>query len=123
MLSSLFFVLEQKIESIEHMINHNPENATYTINQDLKEYEIHALREECSKLKETIHNVAVELDLPKRNISQYQYISTIQSQMWENITDVFSDKLKGYGKNLVSDAKPVDPLIQKIADQIDKLRI
>ena len=123
LLSSLFFVLEQKIESIEHMIHHTPDNAAYSIKQDLKEYEFHALTENCTQLKNTIREVAMELDLPKRNISQYQYVSTIQSQMWENISDAFSDKLHGYGKNMVSNAKSVDPLIQKIAHEIDNLRL
>lgn len=123
LLSSLFFVLEQKIESIEHKLHSPTENASYTIEKDLKEYEVNALKQGCSELKKEISHVAKELDLPKRTISQYQYISTMQSQMWENITDAFSDKMKGYGKSMVSDAKPVDPYIRKLSDLIDKLRI
>lgn len=123
LLSSLFFVLEQKIESIEHKLNSPTENASYTIKKDLKEYEMHALKAGCSELKKEISRVSTDLDLPKRTISQFQYISTIQSQMWENISDAFSDNMKGYGKSMVSDAKPVDPYIRELSNLIDKLRI
>ena len=43
--------------------------------------------------------------------------------MWENISDVFSDKLKGYGKEVVEGGKHADQSIQQIADQIEKLKL
>ena len=123
LLSSLFFVLEQKTEAIEHMLNHSPENASYSIDQDLNEAKKEELIRACEELKKIMTLVAGELGLSKRKISQFQYISTIQSQMWENISDVFSDNLKGYGEIVVSDAKETDKYIQLISDQVDKLRI
>ena len=123
LLSSLLFVLEQKIEDIEHVLNHSPENASYSIDQDLTSQQKEYLASICIELKKVMKHVVDKLDLKKRKFSQAQYISTIQSQMWENISDAFSDKLKGYGKKVVSDAKETDPYIQMISDQIDKLKI
>lgn len=123
LLSSLLFVLEQKIEDIEHVLNHSPENASYSIDQDLTSQQKEYLASICIELKKVMKHVVDKLDLNKRKFSQAQYISTIQSQMWENISDAFSDKLKGYGKKVVSDAKETDPYIQMISDQIDKLKI
>ena len=59
----------------------------------------------------------------KRQISQSQYISTIQSQMWEYISDAFSDKLKCYGNQVVSNAKQIDPFIKELSDRIEKLSL
>ncbi len=123
LLSSLFFVLEQKIESIEHMINHTQKNATYEIQQDLEDHQLQALKIECATLKARIAKASIKLDLKNRKISQSQYIATMQSQMWENISDAFSDKLKGYGKEVVEGGKQADHLVQQIADQIDKLKL
>lgn len=123
LLASLFFVLEQKIESIEHMLNHSQDNATYFIEQDLDPERREKLGISCVDLKTKIAEVSRILELKKRKISQTQYISTIQSQMWENISDAFSDKLKGYGKELVDSGKKADPLIREIADLIDQLRV
>ena len=123
LLSSLFFVLEQKIEAIEHMINHTPKNATYEIHQDLEVQQVQYLKNQSSKLKEKLAEVSNILRLKSRKISQSQYITTMQSQMWENISDAFSDKLKGYGKELVDSGKKADPLIEEIADLIDQLKI
>jgi len=122
-LGSLLFVLEQKVENIEHIIYQNPENASYLIGQDLKEYEKKQLIENCKKLKEKIDIVAREFNLKKRKIDQFQYIQTIQSQMWEHISDAYSDKLKGYGERLRKDAKAVDPSIKKLSDIIDQLKL
>ena len=123
LLSSLLFVLEQKLENIEHMLNHSPENASYSIDQDLTNQQKEYLAAACKELKKVMKQVVDKLELNKRKFSQAQYISTIQSQMWENISDAFSDKLKGYGKKVVSDAKETDQYIQSISDQIDKLRV
>jgi len=122
-LGSLLFVLEQKVENIEHIIYQNPENASYLIGQDLKEYEKKQLIENCKKLKEKIDIVAREFNLKKRKIDQFQYIQTIQSQMWEHISDAYSDKLKGYGERLRKDAKVIDPSIKKLSDIIDQLKL
>ena len=122
LLSSLLFVLEQKTESIEHMLLHPEENATYHIEQDLQESEKKRMLESCSDLKASLKDVGNQLGLKKRAISQRQYISTIQSQMWENISDAFSSKMKGYGKTLVGSAKQTDPLIEMLADKIDQIR-
>ena len=123
LLSSLFFVLEQKTEAIEHMLNHSANNASYSIKQDLSDQKKEQLSNACKALKHELRNVADKFDLNKRNISQYQYISTIQSQMWENVTDAFSDKLKGYGKEVVSKGKEADPYIQNLSDLIEKLSL
>ena len=122
-LGSLLFVLEQKIENIEHILNHNPENASYNIGQDLKAYENQQLMEHCAKLKEKIKEISSTFNLKKRTINQYQYVQTIQSQMWEHVSDAFSDKLKGYGDGLRSDAKKVDPFIKELSDIVDRLKI
>lgn len=122
LLSSLLFVLEQKTEAIEHMLNHSPENASYSIEQDLTSEKKLELARNCKELKQVMTLVAEELDLKQRKISQSQYISTIQSQMWENVTDAFSDKLKGYGQEVVTKGKVADPFVQQLSDQIDKLR-
>lgn len=122
-LSSLLFVLEQKIEDIEHMLNHLPENASYSIDQDLTIQQKEYLAAACKKLKKIMKHVVEKLNLNKRKFSQAQYISTIQSQMWENISDAFSDKLKGYGKEVVEGGKHADQSIQEIADQIEKLKL
>ena len=113
-LGSLLFVLEQKVENIEHILHQNPENASYVIGQDLREDERQKLENNCSLLKEKINDVARDFNLKKRTINQYQYIQTIQSQMWEHISDAFSDKLKGYGDKLRDDAKKVDPSIREL---------
>ena len=42
-LTTLLFILEQKTENIEHMINQPAENASYSIKQDLDEKEKEAL--------------------------------------------------------------------------------
>ena len=122
LLSSLFFVLEQKTEAIEHMIHHSASNASYNIDQDLSDEQKAALRSACLQLKEALNEISQKLDLSKRKISQSQYINTIQSQMWENISDAFSDKLKGYGKDLIKSAKGTDQYIQLLSDKIDSLR-
>ena len=123
LLSSLFFVLEQKIEAIEHMINHTPKNATYEIHQDLEVQQVQYLKNQSSKLKEKLAEVSNMLRLKSRKISQSQYITTMQSQMWENISDAFSDKLKGYGQGVVEGGKQADQLIHQIADEIDKMKL
>ena len=123
LLSSLFFVLEQKIEAIEHMINHTPKNATYEIRQDLEVQQVQHLNKQSSKRKEKLAEASNNLGLKIRKISQSQYITTMQSQMWENISDAFSDKLKGYGKEVVEGGKQADQLIQQIADEIDKMKL
>ena len=123
LLSSLFFVLEQKTEAIEHMIGHSKENASYIIEQDLSNEQKENISLACKELKESLFEISNELDLSIRKISQAQYISTIQSQMWENISDVFSDKLKGYGEEVKEAGRLADPFIQQIADRIDKLKL
>ena len=123
LLSSLLFVLEQKTESIEHMLTHAPENASYDISQDIGLEKKKRLLEYCAQLKRSMENVAKQLNLPKRAISQVQYINTIQSQMWENVTDAFSINLKGYGEDVIKKAKSADPLIQQLSDDIDKLKV
>ena len=122
-LGTLLFVLEQKIEQIEHIIRQPEDNASYTVEKDLKEYEIHQILANCEKLKVSISRVAEKFCIKKRKINQYQYISTIQSQMWEHISDAFSDKLKGYGEKLKSDARQVDPHIQELSDIINQLKL
>ncbi|MCG8309746.1 MAG: hypothetical protein MI975_20290 [Cytophagales bacterium] len=123
LLSSLLFVLEQKTESIEHMLRHAADNASYCIAQDLEDPKKKELIDSCARLKQVMREVSEQLDLPKRVIGQSQYISTIQSQMWENITDAFSGNLTGYGEGVMSSAGYADPFIQKLSDQIDKLKI
>ena len=122
-LGTLLFVLEQKIEQIEHIISQPAENASYSVGQDLKEYEIQQLLNNCEALKKKIGIVAEKFGIKKRKIHQYQYISTMQSQMWEHISDAFSDKLKGYGEKLKSDAKQVDPYIQELSEIINQLKL
>lgn len=122
-LASLLFVLEQKVENIQHFINHHQENASYIIEQDLKEYESQYLEENCEKLKIKIDEVSRKFGLKKRSINQFQYIQTIQSQMWEHISDAFSDKLKGYGEKLKTDARQVDPDIKELSEIIDNLKL
>lgn len=122
-LSTLLFVLEQKVESIEHMILHPAENASYSIEQNLTDDAKIKLLQTCTSLKNDIHEMRVNFDLRKRSINQRQYINTMQSQMWENISDAFSDKLKGYGEKIQSDARQVDPYIKQLSEKIDKLRL
>jgi hypothetical protein len=122
-LSTLLFVLEQKIEAIEHMILQPKENASYFIEQDLSEDAKKHLLASCKSLRNQIFQMSATLDVRKRSISQAQYVSTMQSQMWEHITDAFSGKLKGYGEKLTSDAKLIDPYIQQLSDTITKLEI
>ncbi len=122
-ISTLLFVLEQKIESIEHMILHPAENASYAIEQNLDEETKVMLLQTCKSLKNDIHEISINFELRKRTINQMQYINTMQSQMWENISDAFSDKLKGYGEKVQSDARQVDPYIKQLAESIDKLRL
>ena len=121
-LSSLFFVLEQKTEAIEHMIRHSEENASYDIDQDLIAEKKVALSLACRELKKTLKEISQKLGLSKRKISQSQYINTIQSQMWENISDAFSDKLKGYGSEMTSSARATDEYIHLLSQKIDSLR-
>jgi uncharacterized phage infection (PIP) family protein YhgE len=121
-LSSLFFVLEQKAEAIEHMLLHPAENASYVIKQDLNEEQKVKLRSACTELKEALTEISQKLGLSRRKISQSQYINTIQSQMWENISDAFSDKLQGYGSDMIESAKITDQYIDLLSEKIDKLR-
>lgn len=123
LLSSLIFVLEQKTESIEHMMNHSAQNSSYNIEQDLSEEQKIALTKACKDLKKTIDEISEKLQLSKRKISQSHYINTIQSQMWENISDAFSNKLKGYGQDLIDSAKKSDPFIEVLSEKIDRLRL
>lgn len=123
LLGSLFFVLEQKIESIEHMITHDRENASYIIEQDLSVSEIKHLAETCRDIKAQIFRLSEQYGIKKRVISQRHYIATIQSQLWENISDAFSDKLKGYGKQIQTDAKNLDPLVAEIAAKINEMKM
>ena len=123
LLSSLLFVLEQKTESIEHMLNHNTSNASYDIIQDIDLKHKDRLLNYCAQLKQKMQSIAELLDLPRRQINQVQFINTIQSQMWENITDAFSSNLKGYGEDVINKAKYADPFVQQLSDEIDKLKI
>ena len=122
-LSTLLFVLEQKIESIEHMILHPAENASFSIEQNLTDNVKIKLLQTCKSLKNDIHEMSAKFELRKRTINQMQYINTMQSQMWENISDAFSDKLKGYGENIQSDAREVDPYIKQLSEKIEMLRL
>jgi hypothetical protein len=122
-LASLLFVLEQKVEHIEHILNQNPENASYIIEQDLPKEEAKRLLTHCQALKVNIDAISRQFGIKKRSVNQYQYIQTIQSQMWEHIADAFSDKLKGFGAQLRQDAKEVDPFIKELSDVIDKLKL
>ena len=122
-LASLLFVLEQKVENIEHILNQYPENASYIIEQDLPEDEVQRLLKNCEDLKVKIDKVSRQFGIRKRSVNQYQYVQTIQSQMWEHISDAFSDKLKGFGDQLQQDAKAVDPYIKELSDTIDQLKI
>ena len=122
-LSTLLFVLEQKIESIEHMILHPAENASFSIEQNLTDNVKIKLLQTCKSLKNDIHEMSAKFELRKRTINQMQYINTMQSQMWENISDAFSDKLKGYGENIQSDARQVDPYIKQLSEKIEMLRL
>jgi hypothetical protein len=122
-LGTLLFVLEQKIEHIEHIINQPEDNASYTVLKNLNANETHQLLSNCGKLKMEIGIVAKKFGIKKRKIDQYQFINTLQSQMWEHISDAFSDKLKGYGEKLKEDAKQVDPFIQELSDTINLLKI
>jgi chromosomal replication initiation ATPase DnaA len=122
-LGTLLFVLEQKTEQIEHIIRQPAENAAYTVEQDLKDYEIYQLRQNCEELKKKINRISAHFGIKKRKIHQYQYISTIQSQMWEHISDAFSEKLKGYGEKLKTNAKQVDPFIQELSETINLLKL
>ena len=122
-LSSLLFVLEQKVENIEHILNQNPENASYFIEQDLPKDEAKRLLNHCEALKVKIDEVSRHFGIKKRSINQYQYIQTIQSQMWELIADAFSNNLKGFGDQLRKDAKMVDPYIKELSDTIDQLKL
>jgi len=121
-LTSLLFVLEQKTEHIEHMINQPAENASYSIDQDLSEENKIRIQKSCTALKESLNHLAEEFNLSKRQISQAHYIKTMQSQMWEHISDAFSNKLKGYGQQTVVDAKQIDPSISKLSAIIEELK-
>ena len=105
------------------MLNHYPENASYSIDQDLTILQKEHLTAACKELKKVMKHVVEKLNLNKRKFSQAQYISTIQSQMWENISDAFSDKLKGYGKEVVEGGKHADQSIKQLADCIEKLKL
>ncbi len=123
LLGSLFFVLEQKIESIEKMITHPSINASYIIEQDLSQSGAEELSEACREIKSQIARLSEQFDIKKRVISQRHYIETIQSQLWENISDAFSDKLKGYGNKVQRDGGMLDPYISKIAEKINELKV
>jgi len=122
-LANLLFVLEQKVENIEQIINRNPNHASYTIAKDLDKSDIYRLLDSCAKLKEKISRMYSDIDLKKRTVDQYQYVNTIQSQMWELVSDAFSDKLKGYGEKLKSDAKNIDPYIDELSEIVNQLRV
>jgi len=123
LLSSLFFVLEQKIEAIEHVIKSPKDNASYMIEQDLDTEKLKRLSENCTDLRASLDLVSEKLQLSKRKISQSHYIQTMQSQMWESISDAFSSKLKGYGNELIESARKTDPDMEIIAEKIDQLRL
>jgi len=122
-LGTLLFVLEQKVEHIEQIIKQPEENASYVIEQDINESEIHQLMNNCKELKKKIGIVAEKFGIKKRRIHQYHYINAIQSQMWEHISDAFSDKLNGYGEQLKTDAKQVDPFVQELSEIINQLKL
>lgn len=123
LISSLLFVLEQKLERIEHIINQVSENGSYIIDQDLTEQEKTRILRACFELKNLLMNTSVDLNIKRRHISQIQYINTIQSHMWENVIDAFSDKMTGYGNQVKAKAKTIDPYIQKISDLTDQLKL
>jgi hypothetical protein len=123
LISSLFFILEQKTENIEHILRQTPENASYFVKQDISEDDKKRTLETCAQLKRAIDKSSSELSLKKRRISQAQYINTIQSHMWEHISDAFSYRMTGYGDRVASKAKVVDPFIKKISEIIDRLQL
>ena len=123
LISSLFFILEQKTESIEHIIKESSENASYVINQEIPENRKKQILNACGRLKELIQQTSNELGLKKRKISQVQYINTIQSHMWEHISDSFSNKMTGYGEKVVARSKMIDPYMQQIAEIIDEIQL
>ena len=122
-LANLLFVLEQKVENIEHMIDCNSKHASYTVVKDLKEHDISSLLDICSQLKEKISKMYHDIELKKRTVDQYQYVNTLQSQMWELVSDAFSDKLKGYGEKLRSNAKIIDPYIDELSQIVNQMRV
>jgi len=122
-LANFLFVLEQKAGSIEQMIKCKSNHASYTVVKDLSEREISRLVDLCSLLKEKISGMYNDIELKKRTVDQYQYVNTIQSQMWELVSDAFSDKLKGYGDHLRSNAKIIDPYIDELSQIINELKI
>ncbi len=122
-LANLLFVLEQKVESIEQMINCNPNHASYAIVKDLEKPDIDRLLDSCSQIKEKISKMYGDIDLRRRTVDQYQYVNTIQSQIWELVSDAYSDKLKGYGEKLKSDAKSIDPYIDELSEIVNRLRV
>ena len=123
LLGSLLFVLEQKTEHIEHIIKNSKENASYFVEHDLDESSLAQTLDNCSKLKEKIALVSEKYNIPKRKINLFHYVNTIQSQMWEHISDAFSDKLKGYGERIKKEAKKVDPDISELSILIDNLKL
>ncbi len=123
LLGSLLFVLEQKTEHIEHIIKNSRENASYIVEHDLDETTLTQALDNCTKLKEKIAQVSDKYSIRKRKINLYHYVNTIQSQMWEHISDAFSDKLKGYGEKIRKEAQQVDPDISELSRLIDNLKL
>lgn len=123
LISSLLFIIEQKEEQIVHFLTQPKENSSYILEKDLTEEEVDRLLKTCSQLKETVNCIASELGIRKRIIHQRQYISTIQSHLWEHVSDAFHDKMAGYGKEVQENAKMVDPYIQQLYDLVAQLRV
>jgi hypothetical protein len=122
-LANLLFVLEKKVESIEQMINCNSSHASYSIVKVLEQNEIYRLLDTCSQLKKNISRMYSEIELKKRSVDQFQFVNTVQSQMWELVSDAFSDKLKGYGEKLRSNAKSIDPYIDELSQIVNQLKV
>jgi hypothetical protein len=123
LISSLLFILEQKTEQIVHILTQTAENSSYIIEKDLTNEEVSDLLRTCSDLKKAINKTAVDVGIRKRRIYQRQYISTIQSHMWEHVSDAFHEKMTGYGEEVRLHAREVDPYIRQLFDLVGKLSV
>ena len=122
LLASMLFVVEKKIDDIESLINKKPEHATYRILIDIDQDKLNSIRASLVNARDKIGFMVNKYHIKKREIHASSYTPTIESQMWEMITDSLSRSMKGYGKDIVEEAKLVDQDISDLMSIIETFR-
>ena len=100
LLSSMLFVVEKKIDDIETILHKSSDHSSYRILHDIEDEKEKKILLALKNAKEKINEIVKKYGIRKREIMVSSYIPTIESQMWEMLTDSLSSSLKDMVKIL-----------------------